>query len=153
MRKTPRGLTALHRAAHEWNIAIIELLLSAGADPEVRKVDGGTPLFETVCFVHARARWRRSLDWTAAPTIEFLLKAGANFNAKMANGKMVLHVLVEGHEEKGVVTSREDREVVMLLLDHGVDFGAVDDDEGQTAVMIAERIGEQDIAQLLKDRT
>ena len=149
--KDTKGATALHRAAHEWNIAIIELLLSAGADLEVRKVDGGNPLFETICFVHARARWRRSLDWTAAPTIEYLLKAGANFNARMANGKTVLHVLVEGHEEMGSVTSREDREVVMLLLDHGVDFGAVDD-EGQTALMTAERIGKQDIAQLLKDR-
>ena len=80
-----------------------------------------------------------------------LLKAGANFNARMANGKTVLHVFVEGHEEMGGTTSREDREVVMLLLDHGVDFGAADD-EGQTALMTAERIGKQDIAQLLKDR-
>lgn len=142
--------TALHRAAHEWNIAIIDLLLSAGADLEARKVDGGTPLFETVCFVHAHAGWRRSLEWTAAPTIEYLLEAGANINARMANGKTVLHVLVEGHEKMGSMTSREDREVVTLLLDHGVDFGAVDD-EGRTPLMTAERIGKQDIAQLLKD--
>jgi ankyrin repeat protein len=45
-------MTSLHKAASEGNIESINLLISNGADPTCRDVNGATPLHRAVCNGH-----------------------------------------------------------------------------------------------------
>ena len=41
--KSPDGSTALHRAAAQGQLAVVDKLLEAGADPKATDVKGNTP--------------------------------------------------------------------------------------------------------------
>ncbi len=139
-----QGETVLHRAAHEWNPEMIQMLLNAGADVEAEKNDGSTPLFESV----ALGPLSRSVWWITAPTMKVLLDAGANINARRNDGRTVLHELV-------VMVKRwcnEDISAVLaLLLERGVDT-EVRDSNGETALQLAERLEKTSMVELLRDR-
>ncbi|MFX1767980.1 ankyrin repeat domain-containing protein [Paraburkholderia sp. A1RI-2L] len=67
-----KGTTALHTAARSGDAAMVDLLLSAGADPNARDADGRTPL-------HSGSMNPEIVDK--------LLGAGANIDARMRNGQ------------------------------------------------------------------
>ena len=66
------------------------MLLEAGANLEAsRNSDGATPLFETVNLTETAPNGRqgyRPLWWPALITMEVLLDAGANINARKQTG-------------------------------------------------------------------
>ena len=79
---TQDGNSALHNAANEGHVAVVRLLLRAGATLELRNESGKTPLFEACS------------GGQAAVTL-LLLEAGANVNASdevRARGRALLPV-------------------------------------------------------------
>jgi cytohesin len=108
--------TPLHKAVVKGLKDVVESLLKAGADPNVRDNNyGGTPL-------HAAAS-RCSVDVTSD-----LLRHGADPNARDIFGKTPLHVAAEN----GCA------EVVRLLLEYGAD-PEIRDNRGDTALQIAKK--------------
>lgn len=84
---TMSGKTALHFAAAEMHPRIIELLLEKGADPNVRDVEGGTPLSEAAL-------------WGRLENVEILLNHGANpLLACLRDGQRVRAVDFAKNEE------------------------------------------------------
>ena len=86
--------------------ALIQALVDAGADVDVKNADGDTPL-------HA-ARSNRNLA-----VIQALLDAGADVNAKNADGDTLLHVVIEYNTNPAVIQA---------LVDAGADVDAKNDD-------------------------
>jgi ankyrin repeat protein len=108
--------TPLHKAVVKGLKDVVESLLKAGADPNVRDNNyGGTPL-------HAAAS-KCSVDVTSD-----LLRHGADPNARDIFGKTPLHVAAEN----GCA------EVVRLLLEYGAD-PEIRDNRGDTALQIAKK--------------
>jgi ankyrin repeat protein len=114
-----RGAEPLHYAvdgipdSHTWNPtaqqAIVECLLEAGADPRSADKSGVTPL-------HRAVRTR------CAVAVRTLLAHGADPRLKNRSGSTSLHLAVQntGRGGSGSVASREQqREIILLLLDHG----------------------------------
>ena len=79
------GYTPLHRAAGRGHVAMVEVLLKAGAEADPKSNDGDTPL-------HCAAREGH------VAVAEALLKAGAEVDQKVNNGYTPLHRAAgEGH--------------------------------------------------------
>jgi len=76
--KTSSGTTALHYAAFNGNVEIINLLIKNGADVKAKAKDGVTPL-------HYAAS-KNSKD-----AVKILIEKGADINAKDAKGKTPLN--------------------------------------------------------------
>jgi len=112
----------LVEAVRRGDVQEVERLLAAGADPNVKDLDGKTPLH------YAAERCRADLA-------ELLLKHGADPNAKNVRGETPLHRAVR--ERCGAV--------VELLLRHGADPNARDAD-GETPLHKADRV---ELAELL----
>ncbi len=87
-----RGFTPLHIVAGDWKpggnyeggVRKLELLLEAGADPELRDPHGDTAL------------WRAVTVAGCPPYVETLLQHGANANAKNLEGQPLLSIAVTG---------------------------------------------------------
>ena len=76
--KTSSGTTALHYAAFNGNIEIINLLIKNGADVKARAKDGVTPL-----------HYAASKNYKDA--VKILIEKGADINAKDVKGKTPLN--------------------------------------------------------------
>jgi len=105
------GKTALHYAVAGEHLAIVDLLLAAGADVNARdeRVIGDTPLGEYAgsCSVEMA---KRLVDAGADPTIAGWMRLTALDKAaerKRADGKQVLRLLEEAARER--VASRKAR--------------------------------------------
>jgi ankyrin repeat protein len=128
--------TALHAAAEQNNVPLIELLLAKGADVNAKTKDGATPLHLAITAGAKQAALllltknadpnprnkagKTPLDLALAdppnPAMaNLLLTGGANPNLKDPAGKTLLHQLA-------------DDQLVKLLLDKGADPKALDDD-------------------------
>ncbi len=108
------GTTPLHWAVRADDLAKVNQLLAAGADPKVANRYGVTPLY-LACQ-------------NANPAmIERLLKAGADANAVSTEGETALMTVAR----TGVV------EAAKVLLDHGAKVDAREQWHGQTALMWA----------------
>ena len=108
------GTTPLHWAVRADDLAKVNQLLAAGADPKVANRYGVTPLY-LACQ-------------NADPAmIERLLKAGADANAVSTEGETALMTVAR----TGVV------EAAKVLLDHGAKVDAREQWHGQTALMWA----------------
>lgn len=122
-----KGWSALMIAVLKKHIRMVELLLTKGADVDVRDIHGWTPLM-------------RAIEGGDAELIRRLLQVGdINVNAQSNTGTTALHV--------AAVLDRI--EVVRLLLAHAAQTG-LKDAEGNTALMLAQQRGYEDIASLLQ---
>ena len=109
------GMTALHWAAELGNVALVRMLVAAGADLEaVTRIGDLTPL-------HIGA------EVGQGATVRALLDAGASANARNVNGSTPLHFAALA----GSV------EAVDALADHGADVNAREAKWGQTPLMFA----------------
>jgi truncated hemoglobin YjbI len=125
------GSTLLHQAAAAGNVAMVELLLSLGADPNA--LDGGshTPLYSVgnECTVHG------------AEVVGVLVKAGADIKA---NGGVKRCTALHMAARRGNV------EVAQALFDCGADLEARDT-LGDTPLRRALNCKKPDVAALLRD--
>ena len=109
------GATPLMRAAKSGDIAMVRLLLDAGADPKATLANG-----TNVLMLAAGLGWRDgspaapSYDQgppeEAVATIELLLARGLDINATNTNGDTALHA---------AVTARASHEIVKVLVERG----------------------------------
>jgi uncharacterized protein len=122
------GMTALHWAAYQDDLALAQLLLQAGADAKAANRYGVTPL---------------SLACTNgnAGMVERLLKAGADPDAPLPGGETPLMTAAR----TGTVA------VVKALIARGAGVDSKDERRGQTALMWAAAEGHAAVVQALID--
>ena len=124
--RQPDGATALAWATYWDDLATVQHLLDAGADPDLGNDYGVTPLI--------LAAENRSM-----PVIEALLKAGTDPNTPLWSGATPLMVVSKSGLRKGT----------QLLLQHGADVNVQEPVRGQSALMWAISAGHTDVASLL----
>ena len=120
------GMTALHWAAYQDDLDLVDRLLRAGANPRASNRYGVTPL---------------SLACTNANVamVERLLEAGADPNASLPGGETVL-----------MTAARTGRVgAVRALIARGADVHAKESREGQTAMMWAAAEGHVEVLEAL----
>jgi ankyrin repeat protein len=108
------GATALHWAVHRHDDGMVDLLLRAGAKPDLADDTGATPLY-LACL-------NRSTR-----TVERLLQARANPNAALVSGETVLMTCARTGEAAGV----------KALLARGANVNTREPGHDQTALMWA----------------
>jgi uncharacterized protein len=107
------------RASRSGDVALMRLLLDAGADLTVSTRAGTTPL------LFATGPARRKSDKTAIEAIRLCLDRGADINAADANGQTALHVAVTQADS-----------IVSFLAERGAKLD-VKDRQGRTPLDIA----------------
>ena len=122
----PDGTTALHWAAHQGDLDVLDLLLGAGVNVRAANRYGVTPL-PLAC------------ENGNAAVIERLLIAGADPNVVLPGGQTALMTAAR--------TGRAD--AVKVLLAHGADANATEGLRGQTALMWAAANGHAAAAAVL----
>jgi|GEM_PF-3283315 len=119
------GLGAMHRAVLVSKLEILTALIEAGGDPNLPTDFGAPPIFYTA----------------ERTTIEMLLRAGADVNARTEGGMTALH--------RGAFIG--DAAWAAILLDHGAALEPVDDD-GDTPLDKAVRARNANLILLLARR-
>jgi ankyrin repeat protein len=154
--------TPLVIASFRGNIAVVEMLLAAGADVNSADRSGFTPLIGAAQFGHATLipilveagadlealsiteNQKAALHFAAknghAAVVEALLNAGADVNVlvKSTHSTALMNAAYQGHMD-----------VVKILLEHGADTTVLDDG-GHTASYWADTRGFKEIAQLIE---
>jgi ankyrin repeat protein len=124
------GTTALHWAAFRDDLAMVKLLLAAGANVKATTREGAiTPLFMACTNGNAAV-------------IGAMLQAGADANSVNANGTTALMTAAAS----GSV------DAVKVLLDRGADVKAKEHVHGQTALMFAAALNRHAVVRLLMAR-
>ena len=122
------GASPFWVAAHKADVALLALLLDAGADPTVAADDGTTPLMVAAGLGHAGDRYEKFWSSAAArEAVEFLVELGADVNAANEAGFTALH----GAAFVGAEAAAEH------LVAHGADANA-QDFAGRTPYRIAQ---------------
>ena len=125
------GMTALHWAALNDDVAMLNMLVYAGANPSaVTRIGDYTPLHLAAKSGHAQV-------------VEALLGAGSEVNAvTTAGGASALHF----------AAAAGSLDVISALLDHGADVNASESTWGQTALMFAAAANRVEAVDLLLQR-
>jgi uncharacterized protein len=124
------GMTALHWAAQNNDVELVQMLLYAGANVKATtRINGYTPL-----LLAARAG--------NGPALPPLLAAGADVNGATANGTTALMF----------AAASGDVAAVAALLDHGADVNARDSVRGLTPIMFAAASDRAAVVRLLAQR-
>ncbi|KEF54441.1 uncharacterized protein A1O9_09608 [Exophiala aquamarina CBS 119918] len=118
----------LYSASGQGRVETIRALLANGADINISRNDGATPLHEAAFNGHFK-------------TVELLLTKGANITATDEEGWTALHYASYGGHAK----------VVRLLLANGAEF-AVTEEEGWTPLHCASHQGHVKVAILLIEK-
>lgn len=108
------GTTALHWAAHNGDVELVDRLLRAGADAKAKNQFGASPMSEAAFLGNVAI-------------IEKLLKAGADPDSPSADGQTALMLVAR---TDNVATAK-------LLLDYGARVDAREGQKEQTALMWA----------------
>ena len=122
----PDGTTALHWAVRADDQDVVQLLLRAGARPNVANRYGVTPI--SLAAGNANAS-----------LVEMLLAAGADANTSLPQGETVLMTAARTGSPQAVTA----------LLDHGAKVDAKDDRLGETALMWAAAHNHPEVIRLL----
>lgn len=112
--RAPDGTTALHWAAYNGNVALVERLVAAGADVAAANQFGSTPLAEAAVVGNAKI-------------IEALLEGGAPVDAPGADGQTALMVVARSGNTAAAA----------VLIAHGANVNAREAWRDQTALMWA----------------
>lgn len=126
---SPDGWTLLHLAAHFGQTQIVEALLHAGAEVNVRSRNsqGNMPLHAALPGGH--------LD-----IVTLLVDAGADVNAPQEGGATPLH-------EAALIGGTS---LTLLLLERGASVDAKTEN-GETPLILAERAGHEEVAAILRE--
>jgi len=100
------------------SVAIVELLLERGGDPNAKDYRGATPLHRALIQTHVDQSWLKTYPTNFA-AIELLLKRGADVNARDNDRYTPLHYAVVAAGGKGAAPT--DPDLIKLLLAHGAD--------------------------------
>lgn len=122
------GSTALHWAVYRNHSEMVDMLLGAGAKPNVANRYGVTALF-------------LAAENGSATIVERLLKQGADVNATLAGGETVLMAAARSG----------DAAAVKMLLRYGASVNAAETTRGQTALMWAASEGHADVIAALSE--
>ena len=123
--RTVFGWAALHYAAENGSLRIVELLIGHVTNPNVTNNNGWTALHLAV-------------DKHSLEIVELLLRHGVNPDVTINNGWTALHLAIKNHS----------LEIVELLLRHGANPD-VTFNTGWTAMHLAARDGHKEIVQSL----
>lgn len=130
--KHKNGETALHVAVAAGHIAIAEILLAKGADPNAQDKDGWVPLH--------RAALKVREDGLAMA--QLLLAHGGNPRPRKADGITPLHFAAEVGNDA----------LVSFLIDKGADPNEKDEWDGSTALHVAAANGQDEAVKVLLRR-
>jgi ankyrin repeat protein len=145
------GFTALFCAASNGHPETVAVLLANGAQVNEKINDGWTALITAAQEGHTEI-------------VKVLLANGANINERGNHGRTVL-MWAAGYENRGALdqlavarlvvkdngeSEKNHIETVKVLLAHGADTNAKDDNDA-TALMLAAQNGHSEIVRLLKD--
>jgi ankyrin len=120
------GTTPLHWAVYNNDVALVERLLAAGANPNARNDYNSTPLVEAAVVGNP-------------DVIRKLLKAGADVESPNADGQTALMVIARSNNV----------EAAKLLLKAGANVNARETWRGQTALMWAAAQSQPEMVHLL----
>jgi len=120
------GTSALHWAVYHNDVALIDRLLAAGANPNARNDYGSTPLALSAVVGNVAV-------------MKKLLKAGADVESANADGQTALMI----------VARTSNLEAASVLLSHGAHVNAREQWRGQTALMWAAAEAQPAMVQLL----
>ncbi|XP_071172719.1 ankyrin repeat and SOCS box protein 13-like isoform X2 [Mytilus edulis] len=124
--------TPLCAAAASDNIDIVRLLLSFGADPNLRiEMDGTMPL-HLACDKEKRCNTNTSI-------VKELIDAEAYIDQQNAGGVTPIHL----------ACSKENIEIVECLLEEGADCDSLNRDTGETTLVIACCLGNLELINML----
>eukprot|EP00037_Helgoeca_nana_P001714 m.28935 g.28935 ORF g.28935 m.28935 type:complete len:402 (-) comp12064_c0_seq2:112-1317(-) len=123
MRAPEPGTTALHIAAVNSDIEMVQLLLDFGVDLSVRDAHGQTALFSAL---------EMSPDF---PVFELLVKAGCDVEARDNTGRTPLFVFAERNSCKRM-RFQIGLGIFRLLVSSGADVNATLDSSGQTPLHV-----------------
>src|SRR5439155_3068110 len=117
------GVTALAMACENISLRMVEALLKAGANPNIARTSGMTPLFDAI-------------DVGSLDLVQKLLAHGGNVNAATTKTRItpLMWAIGEGQPE-----------IAKILLDAHADVQAVTND-GFSALTFAARTGDVGIA-------
>lgn len=121
--------TALFRAAKEGDAEIVKCLLECHADPDKTDAEGRTPLLIA------------SLITNSVDTVRYLIRYGANINAKSKCGWNALIAATIGNHV----------DTLIYLLEHGADLKQPDND-GKTVLWYARQNENHRIVKILMER-
>ncbi|PAV63385.1 hypothetical protein WR25_06321 isoform B [Diploscapter pachys] len=116
------GYTALHRAAYNNHLPVVDYLLTHGADPEARTADGWTALMSAA-------------NWVNFEVIGRLLSHGVDPNARSNGNVTALHLAINSQTENAETVFHSVR---YLLQAPGIDASVVSG-SGDTPLSLARR--------------
>ena len=119
--------TALHAAAANGNLEIVDLLIERGADVNLKDIHGRVPMFVALAEHQPEVAAR-------------LAEADTNPNVRTVDGSTLLMAAVRAEEVQ----------LVQWALDHGTDVNAIRPEKNNaTALILAARKGNAEIVSLL----
>lgn len=140
------GATPLLRASKSGDVAMIELLVAAGADPTLAMPNGSNALTYAAGLgwrngSPAAPSYDQGADEEAVQTIRLLLGLGLDINGTNESGDTPLHAAISG---------RASEAIVRFLVSQGAALD-VENGRGQTPLAVAEGRGLDSIAAFLKE--